>query len=166
LADCWHIIASRAKSALRSLGCDELDQIAGRLFEDADANDRLRILAESVDTRYLRMAEDAGRNTPRVSKEFAIARALSALVFLTQGKRLSEVIEGAFELCVVAADLPFRCKLNIVSDPAQVAGLALLPKNDRSLHWEQFRPVDWDYEQQDVTAFEQILFARYIITTE
>jgi hypothetical protein len=121
LVDCWHVIASRAKSALRSLGCDELDKIGGRLFEDADANERLKTLAETVDNRYLRMAEDAGRHTPRVSKEFAIARALSALVFLAQGKRVSNVIEGAFELCVVSRyeeeGLLKEIKVKLISRP-------------------------------------------------
>jgi hypothetical protein len=86
--------------------------------------------------------------------------------FYTWFDEMSDTLRCSLCDAASAADLPFRCKLNIVSDPAQVAELALLPKNDRNLHWEQFRPVVWDYEQQDVTAFDQILFARYTVTTE
>ena len=79
--------------------------------------------------------------------------------------QMSDTIRCSMQDAPSTADLPFRCKIEVVTEARGVALLALESSNDRQFLSEEFRPTDVWNDVFDAGGFVLKVFARRLITT-
>jgi len=106
LARCQQLVADRASDVLLDNGYDEIDGIGNPPTKGGATIQTLRRLADEADDRYLTALDqlEEGAGDDEVMRQFAIARALAALVFVGGDSDAEAVLEGAYELCVVSKE--------------------------------------------------------------
>lgn len=105
LSRCQRVVAERAIKVLAGSGYGEIEDIGDPLTKSG-ALKELRSLAEEADDRYLTASDqlEEGAADDEVMRQFAVARALAALVFIVDRGGAEAVLQGAYELCVVSPE--------------------------------------------------------------